>query len=78
MLAATAHAAEVSELNRKLQLADEELDCVTKRFEEMQGMQNLYIRIDMCIESFNLFDFVIMIKVGAAEVESLKRMLAQS
>ena len=39
MLAATAHAAEVSELNRKLRVADEELDRINKRFEEMKGMQ---------------------------------------
>ena len=31
----------------------------------------------MCIESYDLFDFVIMITVGAAEVESLKSALAQ-
>ena len=35
MLAATTQAAEVSELNRKLQLADEELDYVNKQFDEM-------------------------------------------
>ena len=34
MLAATTHAAEVSELNRKLWLADEELDRINKRFDE--------------------------------------------
>ena len=78
MLAATTHAAEVSELNRKLQLTDEELDYVNKRFDETQGMRNLYVRIDMCIESFNLSEFVIMITVGAAEVESLKSTLAQA
>ena len=78
MLGATAHATEVSELSRKLQLADEELDRINKLFDETQGMQNLYIRIDMCIESFNLFNCVIMITVGAAEIESLKSALAQA
>jgi len=39
MLAATAHAAEVSKLNWKLRVADEELDRINKRFEEMQGMR---------------------------------------
>ena len=39
MLAATTQAAEVSELNQKLQLADEELDLVNKRFDETQGMR---------------------------------------
>ena len=43
MLAATAQAAEVSELNRKLRLADEELDRVNKRFDETQGMWHLYM-----------------------------------
>nr|XP_040258220.1 tropomyosin alpha-1 chain-like [Aegilops tauschii subsp. strangulata] len=37
MLAATAHAVEVSELNRKLQVADEELDRINKWFDEMQA-----------------------------------------
>ena len=78
MLVATAHAAEVSELNRKLELADEELDRVNKRFDETQVMRNLYIRSDMCIESYDLFDFVIMITVRAAEVGSLKSALAQA
>lgn len=41
MLAATAHAAEVSELDRNLQVADEELDPINKGFEEMQGMWKL-------------------------------------
>nr|XP_020177492.1 tropomyosin alpha-1 chain-like [Aegilops tauschii subsp. strangulata] len=36
LLAATAQATEVSELNRKLQLADEEIDRVNKRFDETQ------------------------------------------
>ena len=49
MLAATAQAAEVSELNRKLRLADEELDRVNKRFEETQGMRNLYILEVICV-----------------------------
>ena len=39
MLVATAHAAEVSELNRKLQVADEELDRINKRSGETQGMR---------------------------------------
>ena len=39
MLAPTAHAAEVSELNHKLQVAGVELDRINKRFEETQGMQ---------------------------------------
>ena len=78
MLVATAQAAEVSELNRKLQLADEELDRINKRFKETQGRQNLYIRSDMYGESFKSLDFVIMITVGAAEVESLKGALAQA
>ena len=39
MLAGTAQAAEVSELNRKLQVADEELDHINKRLEETQGMR---------------------------------------
>ena len=51
MLAATAQAAEVSELSRKLRVSDEELDCINKRFKEMQGMRKLYIRSDMYSES---------------------------
>ena len=43
MLAATAQAAEVSELNRKLQVADEEIDCVNKQFDETQGMRIMLI-----------------------------------
>ena len=38
LLAATAQATEVSELNRKLKLADDEIDRVNKRFDEVQGM----------------------------------------
>ena len=38
MLAATAQAAEVSELNRKLKVADEEINRINKRFDETQGM----------------------------------------
>jgi len=37
-LAATAQAAEVSELNRKLKLADDEIDRIKKQFDEAQGM----------------------------------------
>ena len=48
MLAATAQAAEVSELNRKLRLADEELESVNKRFDETQGMRHLYIPEVIC------------------------------
>nr|XP_020165279.1 myosin heavy chain, muscle-like [Aegilops tauschii subsp. strangulata] len=36
LLAATAQAAGVSELNRKLKLADDEIDRINKRFDEMQ------------------------------------------
>ena len=54
MLAATTQAIEVSELNQKLRLADEELDRVNKWFDETQGMRNLHTRSDMCIDSFNL------------------------
>ena len=39
MLAATAHAAQVSELNQKLRVANEELDRIIKRFEETKGMR---------------------------------------
>ena len=35
---ATAQAAEVSELKRKLELADEDIVRVNKRFDEAQGM----------------------------------------
>ena len=76
MLAATSQAAEVSELNRKLRLADEELDRVNKRFDEMQGMRNLHTRSDMCANSFDLLNFMIVIIVGAAVVESLRSALA--
>ena len=41
MLAASAQAAEVSELTRKLRLADEEVVRINKRFEETQGMRAL-------------------------------------
>ena len=37
-MAATTQATEVSELNRKLKFADEEIDRVNKRFDETQGM----------------------------------------
>ena len=76
MLAATSQAAEVSGLNRKLRVADGELDRINKRFEETQGMQILYIKSHTSSESCNLFDLVIMITAGAAEVESLKSALA--
>ena len=49
MLAATSQAAEVSELNRKLRLADEELDRVNKRFDETQGMRYFYIPEVICV-----------------------------
>ena len=49
MLAATAQAAKVSELNRKLRLADEELDRVNKRFDDTQGMRNYYIPEVICV-----------------------------
>ena len=48
MLAATAQTAEVSELNRKLRLVDEELDRVKKRFDETQGMRHFYIPEVIC------------------------------
>ena len=37
-MAATAQAAEVSELKWKLKLADDDLDRINKRFDEAQGM----------------------------------------
>ena len=39
MLAVTSQAAEVSELNQKLKLADDEIDRINKRFNETQGMR---------------------------------------
>ena len=44
MLAATAQAAEVFELNRKLQVADKENDRINKRFDETQGMRTMLRR----------------------------------
>ena len=41
-MAATAQAAEVSELNRKLQVADEEIDRTNKWFDETQGMHIMF------------------------------------
>jgi len=38
LLAASAKDAEVSELQRKLKLANDEIDCINKRFDEAQGM----------------------------------------
>ena len=38
LLAAAAQAAEVSKLKRKLELADEDLVRINKRFDEAQGM----------------------------------------
>ena len=38
LLAATSQAAEVSELKRKLGLANEDLVCINKIFDEAQGM----------------------------------------
>jgi len=38
LLAASAKDAEVSELQRKLKLADDEIDHINKRFDEAQGM----------------------------------------
>ena len=38
LLAATAQAAEVSEVNQKLQLADEDIILIKKRLDEAQGM----------------------------------------
>ena len=38
LLAATAQTAEVSELKRKLELADDDIDRINKRFDETQGM----------------------------------------
>ena len=49
MLAATTQVAEVSELNQKLRLADEELDHVNKRFDETQGMRHYYIPKVICV-----------------------------
>ena len=50
MLAATAQAVEIAELNRKLRLSDEELDRINKRFNETQGMRHYYIpESDMCV-----------------------------
>ena len=50
MLAATAQAAEIAELNRKLQLSDEELDYINKWFKETQGMRHYDIpKSDMCV-----------------------------
>ena len=49
MLAATGQAAEVFELNRKLRLADEEIDRVEKRFDETQGMRHYYIPEVICV-----------------------------
>ena len=49
MLAATAHSTEVSELNRKLRVADEELDHVNKRFDETQGMRHFDIPEVICV-----------------------------
>ena len=66
------------ELNRKLRLADVELDRVKKRFDETQGIRNLHTRSDMHIDSSNLLNFMIVIIVGAVEVESLKSALAQA
>ena len=37
-MAATAQAAEVSELKRKLELADDDIDRINKRFKEAEGM----------------------------------------
>ena len=45
LLAATAQAAEVSELNWKLKLADDELNRINKRFDEAQGMRVLFERV---------------------------------
>ena len=49
MLAATAQAAEVFEHNRKLRLADEELDHVNKWFDETQDMRHFYIPEVICV-----------------------------
>ena len=50
MLAATAQAAEVAELNQKLWPSDEELDRINKRFNETQGMRHYDIpKSDMCV-----------------------------
>ena len=38
LLAATAQDAEVSELKRKLRLADKDFVCINKRLDEAQGM----------------------------------------
>ena len=48
MLVAAAQAAEVSKLNWKFRLADEELDRVNKHFHETQGMRHLYIPEVIC------------------------------
>ena len=44
MLAATAQAAEVSELNRKLQVSDEEIDRINRRFDETQCMHIMFTK----------------------------------
>ena len=41
LLAATAQAAEVSKLNRKLKLANDDIDRINKRFDEAQGIKEL-------------------------------------
>ena len=48
MLAATAQAVEVSELSRKLRLANEELDRINRRFNETQGMRQLHMPEVIC------------------------------
>ena len=42
MLAATTHSAEISELKRRLERADEELICTNKQLEDKQGMWYLF------------------------------------
>ena len=41
---AAGNAAELTELNRKLKISEEELDSLNKRFDEAQGKPNCNIR----------------------------------
>ena len=43
LLAATAQSAEISELKRKLERADEDLVLVNKRLDQAQGMRYSYV-----------------------------------
>ena len=76
-LAAAAHTAEVSELKRRLERADEELIHTKKQLAEKQGMRFTSNMIQLVVCTI-LLSFVVMLTIDASEVETLKNTLVEA